>query len=123
MGLSGVRFESVLRKVRKWAVKGFVGGLVHGSNVGYFGDGVDFTVDDAPLEFARGLLHAGVPEGAGGDVGKRGDGFIGLVHAALSKQRLVRAPNGAVLGEDEDAGGKAIEAVCGGEFVVAGAAA
>ena len=80
----------------------FVGDLVDWFDCGDFGYGVDFAVNDASLEFAGGLLHAGAPEGAGGDVGKRGDGFVSLGDAALGKQRLVRAPNGAVLGEDED---------------------
>lgn len=102
MRLPGLRLESVLRQIGQWSVDGFVEFLVHWFDGSNFGDGVDFALDNAALQFPRGLLHAGAPDGAGGDVVKRGDGFVCLFYPALGKQRLVRAPNGAVLGEDED---------------------
>ena len=98
---------------------GFVRCLIYWFHAADLGDGVDFALDDATLQFPWGLLHTGAPDGAGGDVGKRGDGFVSLGDAALGEERLVGAPNGAVLGEDEYARGKPVQAMRGGKLVVA----
>ena len=49
MGLSGMWFERVSRQRRKRPMQHFVGVLIYWFHGGYFGDGVDLALDDAPL--------------------------------------------------------------------------